>query len=259
MSAKEMQISEEEYYANLLADKDYSENKLSIYRFKNLINGKVYIGQTTVPMRKRLIQHMTFSRPWTKCHKTYFHNALAKYGLNNFELSLIEICNSQEELDTREKYWINYYKSNDKQFGYNIESGGKDGRKGIKLTETHKQKLLEANLGKPRKESTKNTLRKIHKELWKNEEYRKEHLDIIKCNLSSHWQSSSKRVYQYDKHGKFIAVWDKCKDVTDFLYGKGTNGNLSRNIKLNNKRGKLGFSKNGYIWSFFAPQGKEEL
>ena len=39
----------------------------------------------------------------------------------------------------------------------------------------------------------------------------------------------------------------------------GANGNLSRNIKLNNKRGKLGFSKNGYIWSFFAPQGKEEL
>lgn len=254
-----MQISEEEYYANMLADKNYSENKLSIYRFKNLVNGKVYIGQTTISIRKRLIQHMTFSRPWTRCHKTYFHNALAKYGLNNFELSLIEICNSQEELDIREKYWINYYKSNNKNFGYNIESGGKDGRKGIKLTEIHKQKLLEANLGKPRKESTKNTLKKIHKELWKNEEYRKEHLDIVKRNLSSHWQSSSKRVYQYDKQGKFIAVWNKCKDVVDFLYGKRANGNLSRNIKLNNKRGKLGFSKNGYIWSFFAPQGKEEL
>lgn len=53
--------------------------------------------------------------------------------------------------------------------------------------------------------------------------------------------------------------WNKCKDVVDFLYGIGANGNLSRNIKLNNKRGKLGFSKNGYIWSFFAPQGKEEL
>ena len=60
-------------------------------------------------------------------------------------------------------------------------------------------------------------------------------------------------------HGNFIAVWNKCKDVVDFLYGIGANGNLSRNIKLNNKRGKLGFSKNGYIWSFFAPQGKEEL
>lgn len=89
--------------------------------------------------------------------------------------------------------------------------------------------------------------------------YRKEHLDVVKCSLSSYWQKSSKKVYQYDKHGNFIAVWNKCKDVVDFLYGIGANGNLSRNIKLNNKRGKLGFSKNGYIWSFFAPQGKEEL
>lgn len=143
MSSKEMQISEEEYYATLLSNPDYSETKFSIYRFKNLINEKVYIGQTTVPVRKRLIQHMTFSRPWTKCHKTYFHNAIYKYGLNNFDFS--------------------------------------------------------------------------------------------------------------------VAVWNKCKDVVDFLYGIGANGNLSRNIKLNNKRGKLGFSKNGYIWSFFAPQGKEEL
>lgn len=170
MSSKEMQISEEEYYATLLSNPDYSETKFSIYRFKNLINGKIYIGQTTVPVRKRLIQHMTFSRPWTKCHKTYFHNAIYKYGLNN-----------------------------------------------------------------------------------------KEHLDVVKCSLSSYWQKSSKKVYQYDKHGNFIAVWNKCKDVIDFLYGIGANGNLSRNIKLNNKRGKLGFSKNGYIWSFFAPQGKEEL
>lgn len=81
MSSKEMQISEEEYYATLLSNPDYSETKFSIYRFKNLINGKIYIGQTTVPVRKRLIQHMTFSRPWTKCHKTYFHNAIYKLSL----------------------------------------------------------------------------------------------------------------------------------------------------------------------------------
>lgn len=254
-----MQISEEEYYANMLADKNYSENKFSIYRFKNLVNGKVYIGQTTVPMRKRLIQHMTFSRPWTRCHKTYFHNALAKYGLNNFELSLIEICNSQEELDIREKYWINYYKSNDKQFGYNIESGGKDGRKGLKLTEEHKQKLIHANLGKSRNVKTKEALKNTHKQLWKNKIFKENHIDIIKNNLYDHWKEISKKVYQYDLQGNFIATWDKCRDVVDFLYGKDVNGSLSRNIKSNNKKGKLGFSKNGYIWSFFAPQRKEEL
>lgn len=254
-----MQILEEEYYATLLSDASYTKPSFSIYRFKNLINGKVYIGQTIVPVRKRLIQHMTFSRPWTKCHKTYFHKALHKYGLHNFNFSVIEICKSQEELDIREKHWIEYYKSTNKNFGYNIESGGKEGRKGAVLSEEHKQKLLEANLGKQRKTSTKEVLKVIHKNLWKNEDFKEKHLAIVKNNLSSYWEQLTKKVYQYTEQGEFIATWDKCKDVIDFLYGKGANGNLSRNIKLNNKSGKLGFYKKGYIWSFFAPQRKEEI
>lgn len=260
-----MQMSEEECYANLLANEEYSQAKFSIYRFKNLKNGKIYIGQTIVPVRKRLIQHMTFSRPWTKCNKTYFHKALHKYGLHNFDFSVIEICKSQEELDIREKYWIEYYKSNDKDFGYNIESGGKDGRKGIKLSEEHKQKLIDANLGKSRKQETKEAICKTHKLLWKNKEFRDNHLKTIINNLSNKWENNKRKVYQYTLDGNYVATWDKCEDVKIFLYSKENenrkrvNGSLKRNIDLNNKKGRLGFSKKGYIWSFFAPQGKEEL
>lgn len=73
------------------------------------------------------------------------------------------------------------------------------------------------------------------------------------------WEKTQKKIYQYDTNGDFVAVWNKCKDVADFLYGTGKGGSLTRNIKLNNKRGKLGFSKKGYIWSFFAPQRKEGI
>lgn len=259
-----MQMSEEECYASLLSNQEYSEAKFSIYRFKNLVNGKIYIGQTIVPVRRRLIQHMTFSRPWTKHHKTYFHNALQKYGWNNFDFSVIEICNSQEELDNREKYWISYYRSNEKPFGYNIESGGKDGRKGLKLSEEHKQKLLEANLGKKHKLETIEKRSKTVKSLWQNDEFRNSHINIIQNNLKDYWNKLAKKVYQYTLDGKYVATWNKCEDVIIFLYKRENdsrrkiNGNLSRNILLNNKKGKLGFSKNGYIWSFFAPQGKEE-
>lgn len=252
-------MSEEEYYASLLANPDYAKPKFSIYRFKNILNGKVYIGQTIVPVRKRLIQHMTFSRPWTKCQKTYFHNALNKNGLINFKFDVIEICASQEELDIREKYWISYYKSNNKQYGYNIECGGKDGRKGTKLTEEHKDKLLKANLGKHRSDDTKLNLSKVHRQLWENEEFRNTHLSIVRNNLSASWEKTQKKIYQYDTNGDFVAIWNKCKDAADFLYGTGKGGSLTRNIKLNNKRGKLGFSKKGYIWSFFAPQRKEGI
>lgn len=265
MDSKNMQISEEAYYASLLSNPNYAESKFSIYRFKNKINGKVYIGQTIVPIRKRLMQHMTFSRPWTNCHKTYFHKALNKYGLVNFDFNIIEICASQEELDLREKYWIAYYKSNNRQYGYNIECGGKDGRKGVHLTEEHKNKLLNANLGKKHKPET--IEKRIHamKSLWKNKQFYDEHIDIIKNNLKKHWDSVCRKVYQYTLNGEYVATWNKCEDVIRFLYKKENdnrkrvNGNLKRNIELNNKKGKLGFSKKGYIWSFFAPQGKEGL
>ena len=264
MDSKNMQISEEEYYAKLLSDPKYSEPKFSIYRFKNTLNGKVYIGQTVVPVRKRLIQHMTFSRPWTKCHKTYFHKALNKYGLINFKFDVIEICASQEELDLREKYWISYYKSNNRNFGYNIECGGKDGRKGIALTNEHKNKLLLANIGKKHKPETIKKREDAMKSLWNNKQFYNNHIETIRNNFSERWKSACKKVYQYTLDGKYVRTWDKCEDVIYFLYKKENdnrtkvNGNLKRNIDLNNKKGKLGFSKKGYIWSFFAPQGKEE-
>lgn len=265
MSSKECQISEEEYYTSLLSNPDYAESKFSIYRFKNILNGKVYIGQTVVPVRKRLIQHMTFSRPWTKCHKTYFHNALNKYGLVNFEFEVIEICATQEELDLREKYWISYYKSNDKKYGYNIECGGKDGRKGMHLTEEHKKKLLIANLGKKHKPETIEKRKATAKSLWENKQFYSQHIEIVKNNLKNYWDSVCKKVYQYTLDGEYVATWEKCEDVIRFLYKKENdtrkkvNGSLKRNIELNNKKGRLGFSKKGYVWSFFAPQGKEEL
>lgn len=115
-------------YSDFLSDKQFNINNV-IYRFKNKINGKVYIGQTAVPFRKRVIQHITCSNPITKCYKSYFHRALNKYKFENFDVSIIERCSNQQELDCREKYWIAYYNSTNKKFGYNLESGGHKGKK----------------------------------------------------------------------------------------------------------------------------------
>lgn len=58
-------------YAQFLIDDQYLINYV-IYRFKNKINGKVYIGQTTKSLRKRVTQHITNSRPNTKAQKPTF-------------------------------------------------------------------------------------------------------------------------------------------------------------------------------------------
>lgn len=92
-----------------------------IYKITNLINQKVYIGQTIKTVQKRFIQHKNNS------NKEYFsqivlYKAFNKYGLENF------VCEEIEEvenalLDEREKYWIEYY---DSYFsGYNSTLGGR--------------------------------------------------------------------------------------------------------------------------------------
>lgn len=240
-------------YAQFLIDDQFNVDFV-IYRFKNKVNGKVYIGQTVKPFRKRVIQHMTNSRPTTKVHKTYFHNALNKYGFEMFDVSIIERCATQEELNERERYWIAYYKATDKNYGYNVDSGGQLGKTTKPLSPEHKQKLLDANLGKHRSDELKERLRQVHKEMWNDPKYRKMHLgNILKV---AGW--NKRKVYQYDLNGEFIREWDCVYDVNEILYGRRKAGSLHRNIKLNNKRGKLGFQKNGSIWSFTPPENKTD-
>ena len=88
-----------------------------IYKVTNKINGKVYIGQS-VDIGRRWRQHMTAE------DDIYFHKAIQKYGVENFEWEVIEKC-KKSELDERESYWIEYYDSYNK--GYNCTKGGDGG------------------------------------------------------------------------------------------------------------------------------------
>ena len=159
-----------------------------IYKTTNLINNKIYIGQ-----------HKS-----TTFDTTYFGsgvailNAINKYGKENFNCTLIEWCETQSQTNSRERYWIKFYNSRDKNVGYNITEGGEgwkgghhslesrvkisksktgvspnrdyvitnatkqkisttlkeyfttheNPRKGVQLSESTKQKLRKANLGK---------------------------------------------------------------------------------------------------------------
>lgn len=83
-----------------------------IYKIENLINGKLYIGQS-VHIELRWQEHC---RPSAK---SLIGKAISKYGKENFTFQILEEC-AESYLNEREAYYIRYYQSLVPN-GYNIE------------------------------------------------------------------------------------------------------------------------------------------
>ena len=79
-----------------------------IYKVTNNINGKIYIGKTVHTIERRFLEHVYESHTNTKNRP--FHLAIAKYGPENFSIETIEEVNISD-IDAREQYWIQYYRS----------------------------------------------------------------------------------------------------------------------------------------------------
>ena len=72
-------------------------------------------------------QHFRDSINENRRKTNYFHNAIHKYGKENFSFEEIDSATDCSELDDKERYWIAYYKSNIREYGYNLDSGGQSG------------------------------------------------------------------------------------------------------------------------------------
>lgn len=114
---------------------------IGIYKITNLVNGKIYIGQS-LNIEKRFITHKVPSRRLKL--ETVLYKAFNKYGLENFSFDIIEICD-KNQLDTFEKYYILKNKSNIKKYGYNMTDGGSGHSGG--LSEAHCKNISKSKLG----------------------------------------------------------------------------------------------------------------
>lgn len=89
-----------------------------IYSATNMINNKMYIGQTIHSLKRRKASHLTS----VKQKKTIFQRAINKYGKENFIWEIIDYADCPEELDEKEIYWISYFDTY--RYGYNMTIGG---------------------------------------------------------------------------------------------------------------------------------------
>lgn len=97
-----------------------------IYKITNLINGKIYIGQS-VDIEKRFSDHK-YASNWKNAqdYNSPIHCAFRKYGIENFSLEIIEeIPPINDELNSKEIFYISFYDSTNSSIGYNILPGGK--------------------------------------------------------------------------------------------------------------------------------------
>lgn len=232
-----------------------------IYGIKNLVNNKIYIGKSTnIKIRKKSHENSFIRKQAVNIH---LQRAVDKYGIENFEFIVLEeVC--LENIDDKEKYWINYFKSYDEKFGYNKTMGGDGG----KLTLEIKLKISKTSPNRKviyQFDSNGNLVKKWHgvrdieRELnflsstiskacsvdtnnnsaygfyWSYSEYLN--------NLSGIGQENNRlQIQQFSLEGELIKTWDSIS-----LAAKETNSSKSSIIRCCKNKQK---TCNNFIWKY---------
>lgn len=112
-----------------------------IYKIRNILNNKIYIG-SSYNIFARWNQHKQGLNK-NKHNNKHLQNAWNKYGVENFEFSIIEEC---EEINTleREQFYLDKYKTFDKEYGYNISKSATAPMMGRKFSKETLLKLSES-------------------------------------------------------------------------------------------------------------------
>lgn len=103
----------------------------TIYAITNVINGKNYIGQTSVALGKRFYRHIYSAKYGIE---TRFYNSIRKYGPEAFVICQLRSCLSKAEVNIFERFYILLFSSNMPEFGYNSTFGGDGGQRPTRET-----------------------------------------------------------------------------------------------------------------------------
>ena len=171
----------------------------TVYAHINKINFKIYIGMTSRAPEER----------WGKnglCYKStpLFFSAIQKYGWNNFIHIILYKNLTKEDAEKLEKELIIKYKTQDKEYGYNVLEGGESPR----LTKEVREKISKAmignqnNLGNTCSEETKVKISTAQKGRKLTEEHKKKLSEAARNRhvpCSQHKKEKLSQSYPYKK------------------------------------------------------------
>lgn len=119
------------------------QDKYVIYCVTNLENGKQYIGQTK-NFRERWKAHLrSFAqhKEGKQVDNSYLSRSVAKYGIENFEVTVLTSCRGVDNANYLEMYFVKEL-GTFKPRGYNLTLGG-GGTKGFPCSEKRKKQQSE--------------------------------------------------------------------------------------------------------------------
>ena len=235
-----------------------------IYIIKNKLNNKVYVGKS-IDIKQRLISHKCnlLKSERNKDENRHLYNSVKKYGWNNFETQIVEIINNptEELLANREFYWMEYYKSDNRTYGYNLR---KDSSTKCFVHEETRELIRQNNIGSnnpnynnSRTTEMKESMSKIKKQQHKeNKIYNEEWKKKVGKSISIMWRDNNRkqrmikkvreinqkyRFFQYDKNNNLIKIYDSMFQITE------ENPNFKRSC-IYSVCGGYKSSYKGYIW-----------
>ncbi|MBQ7540673.1 MAG: GIY-YIG nuclease family protein [Clostridia bacterium] len=210
-------------------------------------NGKVYIGITSQNVEKRFRNGHGYSG------NVYFKNSIDKYGWDNFSHEILFHGLSADEAYQKERELIAYYRSNEREYGFNLTDGGesrfhpvessiqkmRDAKKGMYVGEKNphygrpcsdeeKRKISLAlkgrfagdknhNYGKPISDAQKRLISLART----GKHYPKLSESVKKSPLCIAVRENMKRpIDQYSKNGEYIKTWASASDAADELVGR---------------------------------------
>lgn len=209
----------------------------SIYMITNKLDGKKYIGQTKRDNPQIRIKEHLYEASNTN-RNLHLYNAIRKYGIENFEITILESNLEESELDKLEMYYIGKYDTLENGYNNTIGGGGVRGyhhtpetktkiSKSIKkcsamYTEERAQKISLALKGVPKSEEHKKHLSEARKGKYTghaNGFYKKHHTRESKKKM--HDSKIRYYVEQIDLDtGDIINIFDCVEDAAKYCINK---------------------------------------